>query len=241
MIRRPPRSTRTDTLFPYTTLFRSGVELLVARIGHIFLRRQVHPQLEAAHAAFLLLGHLRVHQAAAGGHPLHAAGDQQALVAVVVLVAHSAVEHVGHGLEAAVRMAGETGDVVLGLVGAELVEQQERIELRQRRAADDAGELDPGAVRRGGAADLADDAGVRGGLHGGAPVTDDGPVMGPMMRADQHHCWNARYRSRETSPGPRVRPRRRSGLRPRRLFARTSASLRKAPGERTSTRLNYSH
>src|SRR3546814_19336493 len=26
MIRRPPRSTRTDTLFPYTTLFRSGVD-----------------------------------------------------------------------------------------------------------------------------------------------------------------------------------------------------------------------
>src|SRR3546814_2704743 len=27
MIRPPPRSTRTDTLFPYTTLFRSGGEL----------------------------------------------------------------------------------------------------------------------------------------------------------------------------------------------------------------------
>src|SRR3546814_11081785 len=26
MIRLPPRSTRTDTLFPYTTLFRSGLE-----------------------------------------------------------------------------------------------------------------------------------------------------------------------------------------------------------------------
>src|SRR3546814_14233838 len=26
MIRRPPRSTRTDTLFPYTTLFRSSIE-----------------------------------------------------------------------------------------------------------------------------------------------------------------------------------------------------------------------
>src|SRR3546814_17212749 len=26
MIRRPPRSTRTDTLFPYTTLFRSPIE-----------------------------------------------------------------------------------------------------------------------------------------------------------------------------------------------------------------------
>src|SRR3546814_3372404 len=29
MIRRPPRSTRTDTLFPYTTLFRSGIDGLV--------------------------------------------------------------------------------------------------------------------------------------------------------------------------------------------------------------------
>src|SRR3546814_6799085 len=27
MIRRPPRSTRTDTLFPYTTLFRSVAEM----------------------------------------------------------------------------------------------------------------------------------------------------------------------------------------------------------------------
>src|SRR3546814_18104904 len=35
MIRRPPRSTRTDTLFPYTTLFRSDVRRLryFMRIG----------------------------------------------------------------------------------------------------------------------------------------------------------------------------------------------------------------
>src|SRR3546814_3805426 len=32
MIRRPPRSTRTDTLFPYTTLFRSGGGRGAARI-----------------------------------------------------------------------------------------------------------------------------------------------------------------------------------------------------------------
>src|SRR3546814_5700315 len=31
MIRRPPRSTRTDTLFPYTTLFRSPDLDLLAR------------------------------------------------------------------------------------------------------------------------------------------------------------------------------------------------------------------
>src|SRR3546814_5219243 len=41
MIRRPPRSTRTDTLFPYTTLFRSAelmaceTPLVVSRAGAI--------------------------------------------------------------------------------------------------------------------------------------------------------------------------------------------------------------
>src|SRR3546814_10542155 len=35
MIRRPPRSTRTDTLFPYTTLFRSKHALAVRIEGHI--------------------------------------------------------------------------------------------------------------------------------------------------------------------------------------------------------------
>src|SRR3546814_16670791 len=34
MIRRPPRSTRTDTLFPYTTLFRS-VDILGPQAGHL--------------------------------------------------------------------------------------------------------------------------------------------------------------------------------------------------------------
>src|SRR3546814_18262739 len=40
MIRRPPRSTRTDTLFPYTTLFRSAhlrsaIAALRARFGQV--------------------------------------------------------------------------------------------------------------------------------------------------------------------------------------------------------------
>src|SRR3546814_5427300 len=42
MIRRPPRSTRTDTLFPYTTLFRSALSrshavMAVARPARRFL------------------------------------------------------------------------------------------------------------------------------------------------------------------------------------------------------------
>src|SRR3546814_18262298 len=58
MIRRPPRSTRTDTLFPYTTLFRSSREaggahrfLLLDRMGGVDRtagdRRHLHQQLAA--------------------------------------------------------------------------------------------------------------------------------------------------------------------------------------------------
>src|SRR3546814_5106772 len=42
MIRRPPRSTRTDTLFPYTTLFSSdlGDRATVEHLAHAFLHRR---------------------------------------------------------------------------------------------------------------------------------------------------------------------------------------------------------
>src|SRR3546814_20080460 len=47
MIRRPPRSTRTDTLFPYTTLFRSRLE---ARQEADDVLLAVEPRLEQAAA-----------------------------------------------------------------------------------------------------------------------------------------------------------------------------------------------
>src|SRR3546814_11524714 len=45
MIRRPPRSTRTDTLFPYTTLFRSHLKLsaVIDGLGNI-VDRLVPPE-----------------------------------------------------------------------------------------------------------------------------------------------------------------------------------------------------
>src|SRR3546814_15416878 len=50
MIRRPPRATRTDTLFPYTTLFRSAVERL-RPARHLHHRERA--ALRRAHAADL--------------------------------------------------------------------------------------------------------------------------------------------------------------------------------------------
>src|SRR3546814_1541896 len=48
MIRRPPRSTRTDTLFPYTTLFRSLDQnsYLVRAFGRLTVKRGLRFELE---------------------------------------------------------------------------------------------------------------------------------------------------------------------------------------------------
>src|SRR3546814_4269332 len=43
MIRRPPRTTRTDTPFPYTTLFRSADPIDLARVGNDAWISREHP------------------------------------------------------------------------------------------------------------------------------------------------------------------------------------------------------
>src|SRR3546814_1713492 len=45
MIRRPPRSTRTDTLFPYTTLFRSLPR--TCPTNRLYFRRPILPELSS--------------------------------------------------------------------------------------------------------------------------------------------------------------------------------------------------
>src|SRR3546814_4632324 len=87
MIRRPPRSTRTDTLFPYTTLFRSRATHGHA-LGDIGIEQRVFPAVALAD---------------------HAAG-------VLVHVVRRAVELVGAGLGDRVdgRADGVGGDVVVG-------------------------------------------------------------------------------------------------------------------------------
>src|SRR3546814_9749384 len=69
MIRRPPRSTRTDTLFPYTTLFRSAGQ----RVLFFAARMQKNGKV-AAHRNESALGHLvgrGTHH-----HPIPIAGRQ---------------------------------------------------------------------------------------------------------------------------------------------------------------------
>src|SRR3546814_9584046 len=48
MIRRPPRSTRTDTLFPYTTLFRSGFSVALSNLDDPADRRALNTPVTVA-------------------------------------------------------------------------------------------------------------------------------------------------------------------------------------------------
>src|SRR3546814_1646696 len=65
MIRRPPRSTRTDTLCPYTTLFRSRVRPLLGRPAERRARRGVLDRVRP--------GAVRLHRP--GGDPLEVQRD----------------------------------------------------------------------------------------------------------------------------------------------------------------------
>src|SRR3546814_17967519 len=61
MIRRPPRSTRTDTLFPYTTLFRSDVskEAIASynrNVAPVGIARSVTDEMEIPFADILIAG-----------------------------------------------------------------------------------------------------------------------------------------------------------------------------------------
>ena len=73
-----------------------------------------------------------MNNAATGGHPLHIAAFQVAAVAEMVLVQHVPIQHVRHCFETAVRMTGESGDVIVRVFGTELIKHQKRIQSRLR-------------------------------------------------------------------------------------------------------------
>src|SRR3546814_12234297 len=84
MIRRPPRSTRTATLFPYTTLFRAGRLDVAAGAGHLEEDRHLldlvgearHPSGVAARVR-AALGELAAGELRAGGRSASAHQDRK--------------------------------------------------------------------------------------------------------------------------------------------------------------------
>src|SRR3546814_3799238 len=80
MIRRQPRSTRTDTLFPYTTLFRSDRILDAAEIGVVMLLFVIGLELSPAR--------LRVMR-----RPVFVSGGLQVLLSALALAAIAYAAH----------------------------------------------------------------------------------------------------------------------------------------------------
>src|SRR3546814_6625497 len=72
LIGRPPRSTRTDTLFPYTPLFRSGAEADVFCVQSGFLERHDNSRFEGYDA---IPGATAAPDRATSGHPWPARGS----------------------------------------------------------------------------------------------------------------------------------------------------------------------
>src|SRR3546814_12740954 len=102
MIRRPPRSTRTDTLFPYTTLFRSALFAVLGAGGITG---------GGADTAVFLGNQGRVVERLVG-------------IETTELPAHAPVQVLGQGLGQAVGQRLEQDDVVVVVVGAERSEER---------------------------------------------------------------------------------------------------------------------
>src|SRR3546814_18431387 len=87
MIRRPPRSTRTDTLFPYTTLFRSGQPFGAREAGTIGAQslssRRRHPAALCTGRARPTAAHhrRRTTVATTGGQTRRLTGKRKSVVA----------------------------------------------------------------------------------------------------------------------------------------------------------------
>ena len=70
-------------------------------------------------------------------------------------------QHVGDGLDAAMRMPGKALEVVVGYVVAEVVEEQERIDVVGLTEAEGAAQMHAGALHRGRGGDVALDGSDR--------------------------------------------------------------------------------
>ena len=71
------------------------------------------------------------------------------MIAHAVAVFDGSGEDVGDGLDAAVRVPGKSGEVVLGNVVAEIVEEQERVEVVGVAEAEGAAQMHSGTFERG--------------------------------------------------------------------------------------------
>src|SRR5579859_7559864 len=75
------------------------------------------------------LRHLLMKNAAAGSHPLHVTRPHLAVIAQAISVLDRTREHVSDRLDAAVRMPRKASLIIARIIVAEIIQQEERIEI----------------------------------------------------------------------------------------------------------------
>jgi hypothetical protein len=91
------------------------------------------------------LRHFLMHDAAARSHPLNVAGAKPAAITKAVAVLDGAGKNISDGLDAAVGMPREAGEIVLRPIVAEVIQQQKRVGLLRVAKAESPAQLHPGA------------------------------------------------------------------------------------------------
>ena len=90
-----------------------------------------------------------MNDAAAGGHPLHVARRDDPAVAQAVAVFDVAAQDVGDGLDPAMGMPGEAGQIIRGILVAKVVEKQEWVEVAGVPEPKGAPKMNSCALQRG--------------------------------------------------------------------------------------------
>jgi hypothetical protein len=94
------------------------------------------------------LGHFLVNDAAPGGHPLDVARANGAAIAQTIPVFNRACQDIGNGLDAAMRVPGKAGEVILRNIISEIIQQQERVELGSVAETKSSAQTHSGAFQR---------------------------------------------------------------------------------------------
>ena len=94
------------------------------------------------------LRHLLVNDSPARGHPLDVAGGYGAAISHAVAVLHRSREDVGDRLDTAVGVPREAGQIILRYVIAEVIKEEERIEVGRATEAERAPQAHARAFER---------------------------------------------------------------------------------------------
>ena len=127
----------------------AGLYVLIARGAHLLVARQVRPQLEAMHLPLRVSGrHFLVDDAGTGGHPLYVTVAEHTTVAKRITMFDIALQDIGDGLDATMRVPGKAFQIFRRVVIPEIVHHQERIERIGIAEAKYAVEMDTCALHR---------------------------------------------------------------------------------------------